>query len=193
MRIFCPDFPTIKKTFSALTKYGCSLSECIATDSEIFVDLVSHAADPNIDPLEIYALAASHGFEELAVQCSYHALRIPVGSIDEPNSITMGPLYLLRLSRLHETRKAALRTLLLEPPTLHEDTSLCDRKISVLQGYAVVAGHLAWEARADASLEWINGCFETLVQSVGCGNCRTGIRTRVWNLISAWNEVKKTI
>ena len=194
-RLFCPNLQTIRKTFGALTKYGCRLSECISADSEIFVDLVSHVADPNIDPLEVYALAALHGFEELAVECSYHALRIPVASIDEPNSITMGPLYLLRLSKLHEVRKATLHRLLLKPPELHNDVPLCDRKmkISVIQSYGLVAGYLTWEAEADASPEWINSHFKAFISGIECEQCQHGIRTSVQNLLSTWNKVKKTI
>jgi len=185
------------RTFGALTKYGCRLSDCILSDSEIFVDLVSHAGDPNIDPLEVYSLAASYGFEELAVKCSYHALRVPMADIDEPSSITMGPLYLLRLSRLREHREATLRQLLLKPPELlHDDsTPSCDRKmkINVTQAYSLVAGYLAWEASADASSEWISSHFEALMLSIECEQCQYGIRTAIRNLLCAWNQVKKTI
>jgi len=83
----------IASTFDALRKYGCILSECVLEDSEIFIDLVSHAADPYCDPLAIYTLAASHSFEELAVTCSYYALRAPLASIDEVSAMAMGPLY----------------------------------------------------------------------------------------------------
>ncbi|KAF8329457.1 uncharacterized protein EI90DRAFT_3062686 [Cantharellus anzutake] len=194
-RIYSPDFETIAQTFDALVEYGCQLSECVPADSETFIDLMSYSADPNADPLAVYTLAASHGFEELAVQCSYYALRVPISSIDAQSSITMGPLYLARLFRLHEARKAALDKLLLNPPELHENASDCDweLRMSVMRAYSLVAGYITWEAKADTSPAWINSHFEMMMQSVGCHDCRKGVRVRVMGVVSAWDEVKKTI
>jgi hypothetical protein len=107
----------------------------------------------------------------------------------------MGPLYLARLFRLHGARKAALDKLLLNPPELHKDASDCDweMRMSVMRAYSLVAGYITWEAKADASPEWINSHFEMMMQSVGCRNCRKGVHMRVMGVVSAWDEVKKTI
>ncbi|KAF8332238.1 uncharacterized protein EI90DRAFT_2918900 [Cantharellus anzutake] len=194
-RIYCPDFETIAQAFETLQKYGCRLSECIPQDSEIFTDLVCHAAEPNTDALKVYTLAASHDFEELAVQCSYYALRIPISRIDEGSSIMMGPLYLLRLLRLHASRRAALHRLLMEPPERHEDTPFCNwrRQIGTTRAYGLIAGYLTWEAPADASATWITTAFERVIQCVECPRCQINLWARVLGVIRGWNDVKKTI
>ncbi|KAF8312722.1 uncharacterized protein EI90DRAFT_2951029, partial [Cantharellus anzutake] len=141
--IYCPDFETITQTFETLQKYGCRLSKCIPQDSEIFTDLICHAAEPNTDALKVYMLAASHGFKELVVQCSYYALRIPISRIDEGSSIMMGLLYLLHLLQLHVTQRAALHRLLMEPPEHHEDMPFCNwrRQIGTTRAYGLIAGY----------------------------------------------------
>ncbi|KAF8327899.1 uncharacterized protein EI90DRAFT_3219217 [Cantharellus anzutake] len=194
-RIYCPDISTIAKTFTALVKYGFSLPENVPSTSEIFTDLVSHAADPNSDPLEVYVIAASHSFEELAVVCSFYALRMPLSDIDQKSAVDMGPAYLLRLSRLHEYRKGELDKLLLVPPAMHEETSTCGREHmhSVMRAYSLTAAYLAWEAKADATTEWISGFFDRVITNAGCSLCRENVRRRVQDVIQGWSRLRRTI
>ena len=83
--------------------------------------------------------------------CSYHALRASLASIGEASSVAMGPLYLIRLLRLRDKRKAALDQLLLRPLRLRDDCHW--RKMnSITEAYRHMAGRLVWEARADADV-----------------------------------------
>ncbi len=66
--------------------------------------------------MEIYALAASREFEDLAVAASPYTLRMSVNHIAAPLVDRMGLQYLLRLYKLHGNRTSRLRSLLDEQP-----------------------------------------------------------------------------
>ncbi|KAF8327901.1 uncharacterized protein EI90DRAFT_3126552 [Cantharellus anzutake] len=194
-RRYCPDIPVISQAFDMLIKYGCPLSTCVLSKSEIFVDLVSHASDPESDPLEMYTLAASKGFEELAVPCSSFALRTPISSIENDAAIAMGAIYLWRLVKLHNERRQTLKRLLLQPPRAHEDTTACDkeRRNGVIRAYGLTAGYAALQPTVMVTGDWIGDVFEKMIQNVGCGLCRDDVRSKVQSIIACWANAKRTI
>ncbi len=63
----------------------------------------------------------------------------------------MGPLYLIRLLRLRDKRKAALDQLLLRPLRLRDDCHWRKMK-SITEAYRHMTGHLVWEAREDVDV-----------------------------------------
>ncbi len=185
----------ISETFDALEKYACLLQECIPPESQVFIDLVARAEDSRLDPLAIYTFAASKGFEQLAVACSFHALHVPISSIDEQTAMAMGPIYFLGLARLHEHRKKALSKLLQKPPNQHEDTATCspENRNSMMRAYGLIAGYLTWGAESDTQEDWIKACFMKLKGSVECSRCEENVNERVQSVLDGWARVIKTI
>jgi len=154
------------------------------------MDLVAQASDVRLNPLSIYTLAASRGFEQLAIATSFHALRIPISSIDEDTAMTMGPIYFLRLARLHENRKKALSRLLQTFPNRRhddeEDTATAcssEYRNSMMRAYGLIAGYLTWEARPDMHGDWIIGCFVGLMGSLECSRCKRNVIESVQNVL----------
>ncbi|KAF8312736.1 uncharacterized protein EI90DRAFT_2951094 [Cantharellus anzutake] len=194
-RLYAPDLPTISETFRALRGYGCSLSENIPQGSEIFTDLIAHVADPNSDALEVFKIAASNSFEELAVPSSFYALRTPIPSIDEATAVAIGPTYMLRLSKLHDNRLLALKNLLQELPDIHEDMPACDsvKQRRLRTSYYLLGAQLACRGEPFITGAWLGACYEKLIQEVGCNTCKGKIRDQVRNIVEKWEQVEKTI
>ncbi len=194
-RLYAPDLLTISRTFEALRGYGCSLSENVPEASEIFTDLVAHAEDSNSDPLEVFTVAASNSFEELAVQSSFYALRAPLSSIGDATAIAIGPVYMLRLARLHEERRLALKNLVQKYPDMHGETETCDRERQreMVRAYALTTSQLGREAKPDITRIVLNAFFEQLIRGTECNFCRGSVRERVRDIVDGWERVKKTI
>ncbi|KAF8329455.1 uncharacterized protein EI90DRAFT_3125226 [Cantharellus anzutake] len=189
-RVSNPDLEVMFQAFDALEKYGCPLSECVPPESEVFTDIIAQAADPLLNPLSVYILAASRGLEQLAVACSFHVLRVPFTSIDEQAAITMGPIYFLRLGRLANDRKKALSKLLLRFPDRHENAISCSLECQngVMRAYGLIAGYLTWEAKPDEDGERIKRCFTKLLGSVDCPKCKENVSKSVQRILDGWAE-----
>ncbi|KAF8327902.1 uncharacterized protein EI90DRAFT_3066266 [Cantharellus anzutake] len=160
--------------------------------SEAFAYLLLRADE---DPLHVYSLAAHYSFEELAVPASTKALRIRLSDVGEHSAIIMGASYLLRLAHLHSDRLSALKSLLLSPPALHEDTDTCKLRdrLSVQRAFSLTAGYLAWEATASVGTDWIRSFFEKVIEDIECPLCWENVRQRMEVVLEKWEGTKATI
>ena len=187
-----PSIEFLGHLFATLLKYGYTLDTVISPLSEPFAYLLLRADE---EPLQIYSLAAHHSFEALAVPTSTKALRISLSSVDESSAITMGTSYLLRLARLHLFRLDTLKSLLLNPPAMHDDTDTCKRhdRLNVQRAFGLTAGYLVWEATASIETEWIRVFFEGVMKDIGCAFCRENVRKRMDGVLEDWKDTKATI
>ncbi|KAF5326740.1 hypothetical protein D9619_004686 [Psilocybe cf. subviscida] len=98
--------PRLGVTVNRVVYPGCALYEYILTYTPI-------------RPLEVYAMAAHHDVHSLAVYASAYLLNMEILSVSEDASTRMGPLYFLKLVRLHMARSDALKASLLVAPPAH--------------------------------------------------------------------------
>jgi len=187
-----PSTESLGQLFTTLLKYGYALDTVISPSSDPFAYLLLLADEK---PLQIYSLAAHYSFEALAVPASTKALRIGLSDVDEPLAITMGALYLLRLMHLHLFRLNRLKSLLLSPPAMHNDTDTCKLhdRLSVQRAFGLTAGYLAWEATASVEAEWIRGFFEGVLKDIECVLCSKNVRRRMDEVLEEWKDTKATI
>lgn len=164
----------------------------ISPQSNAFSELVTLA---ETQPLAVYTLAAAHSLDALAIPVSTSALAVPLTDIDAASASAMGAVYLLRLARLHQTRKDALKGLMLVAPKEHEDIPTCgsEARRSVMRAYALAAAYLAWEVVANADRDWIMRGLSPLLGHVTCRMCEQNLRTRIQSVLDSWEQVKATI
>lgn len=107
----------------------------------------------------------------------------------------MGPVYLLRLASLHQTRKDALKALMLVAPKEHPDAPDCgaEARRSVMRAYALAAAYLAWEVVPNADRDWILRGLSPLLGHVSCELCEANLRGRIQTVLESWDQVKATI
>jgi len=143
---YSPSLPTLSEALKALVTYGVPLNAYITPSTPLFTTLLSHAP---ASPLEIYALAAQHSLESVAVSASPHLLSYPLSSLPDELAAQMGPVYLKRLFFLHLGRSEALKRLLLPPPHPHAPTQECDftEQKKLTRAWALASAYLAWDAR----------------------------------------------
>ncbi|CCO26436.1 hypothetical protein BN14_00460 [Rhizoctonia solani AG-1 IB] len=115
-----PPISVMQQVLPALSALGYNLHAFVTPHSELFLLLVQAAAS---NPLPMYALAAQHSLEQLAVAISPFTLSGPLSDITDEMAQQMGPIYLKRLFFLHLGRTDALKRLLLPPPVPHPPTS----------------------------------------------------------------------
>ncbi|CAE6454648.1 unnamed protein product [Rhizoctonia solani] len=146
---FAPSNQALREVIPTLASLGCNPSIIACAKSELYGLLLKSAA---ADPLPMYAIAAQHSFESLAVSISALTLRTPLHGITEDLAQQMGPIYLKRIFFLHLGREAALRRTVLPQPTIHppESNPKCDaesqkciqRAWSLASAYVIAQNHL---------------------------------------------------
>jgi hypothetical protein len=94
MERFRPDLQLLCHVLSELVTFGYRPADLITPHSEIFYLLVAHS---KTHPLVVYALAASHKIERLAVSCSSNTLGVELSEITDELASVMGPVYLRKL------------------------------------------------------------------------------------------------
>jgi hypothetical protein len=94
MEKFQPDLQLLCYVLSALVAFGYRPAHLVVPQSEIFRLLVAHSKSY---PLAVYALAASHKIERLAVSCSSNTLRVELSELTDELATVMGPIYAKRL------------------------------------------------------------------------------------------------
>ncbi|EKM52102.1 uncharacterized protein PHACADRAFT_262570 [Phanerochaete carnosa HHB-10118-sp] len=182
----------IAATVIALKTYGMSTSACLAQHTPLYTLMLAHAS---LRPLEIYALAAEHGLEHIAVVVSSQLVAYRLHEITDPLLVRMGARYLLRLAKLQATLMEKLRDLMLTPPEGHASTSTCGfAQQRILMGaWAIATASLSWKAKPDLSASVIQAAFNEAEGSLTCALCRDALRTRIRLILYRWTLALRTI
>ncbi|KAI0704095.1 hypothetical protein C8Q76DRAFT_801853 [Earliella scabrosa] len=187
-----PSLEAIESALHALMKYGVALQPLAMPKLPLYQLIYAHAP---YRPIQTYALAAHFKLEPLAVAASAHLLAFDTSTISDELAIQMGPIYLKRLFRLHEVRRAALKTIVLKPPTMHPPTLLCasEGQGILTAGWAFAAAEIAWDPVPHMSTFGIRAAFEKAGVGVECEECRARLERRIEEAMREWSAVQATI
>ncbi|KAF8607834.1 hypothetical protein BDV93DRAFT_519832 [Ceratobasidium sp. AG-I] len=192
MERYQPDLQLLCRVLPALAGYGYQPRGLVISHSEIFYLLLAHS---KTHPLVVYALAASYNLEQLAISCSQNTLGVELSEITDDLAAVMGPIYLRKLFFLHLGRTAALKRILLEPPSSHPPSETCDldNQKSVTRAWALAVAYIAVEGRPDTHPTMLSTSLSTLGDHLACSDCRATLAARVQSVVQQWSAVSLTI
>ncbi len=109
----------------------------------------------SLAPFKVYALASRYDLEELAIAASPYLLKSNLQSITDEMADLIRPTYLLRLFRLHFSRRDALKGLLSGRLEAHIPTASCNHSAydNLCQAWILAAACLLGDADASESLK----------------------------------------
>lgn len=193
----------------SLAVYGLPLQERARPGTPLFQLLATHVATT---PIEIYALAASHDLQELAVLASGYSLRTRARDISDDQTTRMGALYLHKLLSLQLGRKQKLKELLLQPPAGHPTTAICNAagQERLVNAWKLMGAYFMWETSSGACLSVsfspsphidvqgelelttvsLEVNFGSLVQNISCITCKLACQKRLAEVLCGWEKVK---
>ncbi|KAI0677072.1 hypothetical protein C8Q78DRAFT_1073808 [Trametes maxima] len=187
-----PSLDTLITAVDAMATYGLSPKAHIAPSSPLYSMILSQAP---VQPIAVYALAASYDLYELAVPVSSHLLSFSLHTLTDDLAMRIGPLYMKRLFFLHLGRLDALKRLLLPPPHPHPPTANCDftEQKKLTRAWALASAYLAWDARPDLSTSVMESALCPLADHLSCDVCKKSLVDRAKQLIVQWSVVKRSI
>ncbi|EJD36563.1 hypothetical protein AURDEDRAFT_74047, partial [Auricularia subglabra TFB-10046 SS5] len=186
-----PDWGTLTRALAAsVERYG--LPPLAGTEALHFA-LLAHVHRPG-GATEVYALAARHGVEPLAVAASEHLLSLDLSTIDDDFARAVGAVYLKRLFFLHLGRVEALKRILSAAPgPLHPPTTACTpetRQRDVTLPWAVTITHLTAEARPDMPGSQIEAALNPIAYRCACVQCSQAVTARIQAVLLEWSTIK---
>ncbi|KAI0772066.1 hypothetical protein BD413DRAFT_612891 [Trametes elegans] len=184
-----PSLDTLIAAVDAMPSYGLIPKVYIAPSTPLYSLILSQAP---MQPIAVYALAATHDLHDLAVPVSSHLLSFALHSLTDDLALRIGPVYVKRLFFLHLGRLDALKRLLLPPPHPHPPTAICDftEQKKLTRAWALASAYLAWDARPDLSTSAMESALCPLADHLSCDICRRSLAERVKQLIVQWSVVK---
>lgn len=128
----------------ALAFYGVSLQDHARHGTPLFQLLASHMVAA---PIDVYALAASHDLQDMAVLGSAYSLGKRASDITNDQAVRMGVHYLRRLIDLQLSRASKLKGLLRNPPARHPPTENCSiaTQEQLAKAWLIVGAYFLWE------------------------------------------------
>jgi len=185
-----PDIATISRALDCLPKYGLSLPP---TGSDIWDLLLRQAPS---DPFRVYAIGASIPLDSLCILASQYTLNTSPSTVTEADALTMGPIYLRRLSFLHLGRQEALRRVLKILPDEHLPTVSCPRAAqnSLRWAWQAAIGEiLLQELPQNTSAGRLSSTFGRVSGMTTCVQCKENVQTQISRMMQSWAMVRQTI
>jgi hypothetical protein len=146
---FSSSVEDVSTCVATVIKYGLPLSAYASQDGPLYNLVLSHAPTAGI---QMYALAAEHKLEQLAIAVSPFLLSFDLAALTEDLVRRMGAVYLRRLVFLHLGRIAALKRLLSPPLSYHPPDDICGtgEHDTLMNAWSLAVAPLAWDARPGA-------------------------------------------
>lgn len=134
------------ESVDALSRYGFPLCDLAQRWSHLYTMILNRA---HTHPIEMYASAASHNLDDLAVAISPHLLSFELSELPDKIAQKMGAVYLRRLMFLHLGRVQALKRLLEPPLEFHTPTDSCglSEQSQLTRAWSLAIASLAWDVR----------------------------------------------
>ncbi|KAL1944884.1 hypothetical protein VTO73DRAFT_2504 [Trametes versicolor] len=185
-----PPLGTLIAAVDAMPAYGMSPQRYVLPP---LFDLILALAPTQ--PLAVYALASRHDLFALAQPVSSHLLSLPLDTFTDDLARTIAGRYLSKLFLLHIGRLDMLKQLLLPAPQLHPCTPECDfvEQKKLARAWALAAGYLAWEARADTTPGAIESALASLAPRLSCDACKRMLAARIRDIVARWSSAERTI
>ncbi|EIW62642.1 uncharacterized protein TRAVEDRAFT_34028 [Trametes versicolor FP-101664 SS1] len=182
-----PPLDTLIAAVNAMPSYGMS-PQCHVLPP--LFDLILGLAPTQ--PLAVYALASRHDLFSLAQPVSSHLLSFSLDAFTDDLARTIAGPYLTKLFLLHVGRLDTLKQLLLPAPQLHPCTPQCDfaEQKKLARAWALAAGYLAWDARADTSPGAIESALSSLTPRLSCELCKRTLAARIRDIIARWSSAQ---
>ncbi|KAI0342628.1 hypothetical protein BDW22DRAFT_1484227 [Trametopsis cervina] len=146
-------------------------------------------------PIETFALAASHGLEDLAVAASSYTLSAKLDHIPPHLAEQMGVHYLHRLYRLQSARMEGLKRLLDKSVYPHVATPWCspEQRQNVSRAVQLAATQVYYTATPATTRAGIESIMHGLANSIQCPDCKQVVETHVKEIADAWILLDRTI
>ncbi len=141
---------TIESAVNVLSKYGIPPQSFAAPNMPLFQLILSQAS---YYPIDAYALAAHYGFQDLAVAVSSHLLAYDLSGLTDELCVKMGAVHIKLLFDLHQTRRNALKNIVMNPPKMHQPHLACGTREQqdLTLAWAFAAAEMAWNAPSSES------------------------------------------
>ncbi|KIK62700.1 hypothetical protein GYMLUDRAFT_489037 [Collybiopsis luxurians FD-317 M1] len=191
-RQYSPSMETLSCSIDRLSFYGIQAKKHIVAKTPLYSLLLSYAP---LFPIDVYTLAAKHDLLDLAIAVSSHLLSFNVFSLTTEMAEKMGAIYLRKLFFLLIGRNEALKRLLSQPLLPHAPTDNCkfhDQR-SLSRAWSLASAYIAWDARPDMSIGFLESSLNPLVSKLTCNLCKESLENRIKNIIIQWSQVKSTI
>jgi hypothetical protein len=135
---------------ATILKYGLPLAAYASQAGTLYNLILSKAPT---DGIQMYALAAQHRLEQLAVAVSPFLLSLDLATLTDDLVGRMGAVYLRRLVFLHLGRSTALKRLLSPPLNYHTPDDDCgdQEHDALMHAWGLAVASLAWDARPGTS------------------------------------------
>ncbi|KAF5326739.1 hypothetical protein D9619_004685 [Psilocybe cf. subviscida] len=185
-----PGPDTVTAAIDIMPRLGVTVNRVVYPECALYKYILSYTP---LRPLEVYALAAHHGVHSLAVYASSYLLNMEILTVPEDASARMGPIYFLKLVRLHMTRFDALKASLLVAPPAHPP-AMVDRCTFEQQQQA---RQPAFEHHADSialpsvdfAVQAMEGTLHPMMEDLTCTECKSTLRRMVARVRSQWLSV----
>ncbi|KAI0652192.1 hypothetical protein C8Q79DRAFT_82505 [Trametes meyenii] len=189
---YFPSLEVVDTALSALALYDTPLQQYAKPNQPLYLLLLSFAP---YHPLEAYAVAAHHGLEDTAVAISSHLLAYDLACLPDGAAQKMGALYLKRLFVLHQSRTAALRTILFKPPSTHPTAPGCtvESQQQLTRAWAFAVAQIVWDVLPNVSTSALKSRLDPIGTKIDCPSCAAMLHQRVQEVEYEWLAVKRTI
>ncbi|TCD60288.1 hypothetical protein EIP91_010422 [Steccherinum ochraceum] len=187
---FKPSLEVLLQAVKSLNTYGIAIDQVVGRNTPLFDHIV---AETPKGPVDVFLVATEHNLDALAVAASAHLHSLVLPTITDEMAKRMGSTYLKRLMQLHLERTRFLRSLLLEVPTSHEDTTACgftERK-KLDEAWVLAATSVIWQIRPDFPTEMLRSTMGSLKNDLECDDCKKSLDARVASLVLGWSTNAK--
>jgi hypothetical protein len=183
-----PSPDTVAAAVDHMPGLGITVKQVIYPGCALYRHILSFAP---LQPIDVYALAAHHDIHALAVQASSYLLNLDIQAVSEDTSVRMGPLYLLKLIRLHAIRFEALKAELLVALPTHAparvDTCSFGQQQQTKQIWALFCAEPMWHTRQiDLAVQAMEGTLHPMLEALTCTECELTLRKMVARVRSQW-------
>ena len=136
----------VSNCVATIVKYGLPLATYSSRGGSLYNLVLSKAPTAGI---QMYALAAEHGLEQLAIGVSPFLLSLDLATLTDDLAGRMGAVHLRKLFFLHLGRSAALKRLLSPPLNYHTPDDACGVREhdALMNAWSLAIAPLAWNAR----------------------------------------------
>jgi hypothetical protein len=139
-----PPFEFIASAVDKMRMYEISPAVQLTPASHLYKLILSFAP---VNPLEVYALAAVHRLDGMAVEASAHLISYPLAALTDALAARIGTSYLLRLFQWRMHRATEMKRIFLTPLFPHPSTRECsfERQRVALQLWAEISAKAGYE------------------------------------------------